>query len=106
MRFVRIPEFSEGRDISGFMSKLILQLFGQENFSTPPAIERAHRTPTFYHNDRAGPRPILIKLHNFQDKVKILCLAREKKELVLQGNPMYIYPDFSADLVKKRCELR
>ena len=80
LRFVRIPESAEGRDILGFMSKLIPQLLGPENFPTPPVIERAHRTPTFRHNDRAGPRPILIKLLNFQDKVKILRLAREKRE--------------------------
>ena len=94
--FVRIPESVEGRDILGFMSKLIPQFL----FPTPLVTERAHHTPTFRHNDRAGPRPILIKLLNFQDKVKILCLAREKGELVSQG--VYIYPDFSADLMKKR----
>lgn len=102
LRFVRIPESAEGRDTLGFMSKLIPHLLGQENFSTPPVIERAHRTPMFRNNDRAGPRPILIKLRDFQDKVKILRLAREKKELVFQGNQIHIYPDFSAELVKKR----
>lgn len=100
--FVRIPDLMEGRDILGFMSKLIPQLFGPQNFSTPPATERAHRTPTFRHHDRAGPPPILIELLNFQEKVKILRLAREKKELLHQGHRIYIDPDFSADLVKKR----
>ena len=102
LRFVKIPETAEGRDILGFMSKLIPYLLGPENFPTPPVIERAHRTPMFRHNDRAGPRSILIKLLDFQDKVKILRLAREKKELVFQGNRIHIYPDFSAELMKKR----
>ncbi len=50
----------------------------------------------------AGSRPILIKLSNFQDKVKILRLAREKKELVFKGTRIYIYPDFSVELLKMR----
>lgn len=102
LRFVKIPESSDGRDILGFMSQLIPLLLGRENFPTPPTIERVHRTPTFLHNDRAFPRPILIKLLNFQDKVRILRLAREKKELVFKGTRIYIYPDFSAELTKKR----
>lgn len=100
--FVKIPESSEGRNTIGFMSQLILQFLGRENFQTPPIIERAHRTPTFLHNERTGPRPILIKLLNFQDKVRIFRLAREKKELVFKGTR--IYPDFNAELTQKcRC---
>lgn len=104
LRFVKIPESSEGRDTIGFMSQLIPQLLGRENFQTPPIIERAHRTQTFLHNERAEPRPILIKLLNFQDKVRILPLARKKKKLVFKGTRIYIYPDFSAELTQKcRC---
>ncbi len=102
LRFVGIPKSSEGRDVLGFMAQLILQLFGRENFPTSPAIERGHRTPLFRNSDRAGSRPILIKLSNFQDKVKILRLAREKKELFFKGTRIYIYPDFSAELLKRR----
>ncbi|RXN23943.1 LINE-1 type transposase domain-containing 1 [Labeo rohita] len=102
LRFVGIPESSEGRDVLGFMAQLLLQLFGRENFPESPAIERAHRTPLFRNNDRAGSRPILIKLSNFQDKIKILRLAREKKELVFKGTRIDIYPDFSAEPLKRR----
>ncbi len=103
LRFVGIPESSEGRDVLGFMAQLILQvLFGRENFPASPAIERAHHTPLFRNNDRASSRPILIKLSNFQDKVKILCLAREKEELVFKGTRICIYPDFIPELLKRR----
>lgn len=47
--------------------------------------------------DQFWSRPIL----HFQDKVKILRLAREKKELFYKGSRMHIYPDFSAGLIKK-----
>uniref|UniRef100_A0A8C2ER77 L1 transposable element RRM domain-containing protein n=1 Tax=Cyprinus carpio TaxID=7962 RepID=A0A8C2ER77_CYPCA len=102
LRFVGVRESSEGSDIAGFMSRLIPQLLGQDNFSTPLIIEWAHRSPTVRQSDRASPRPIMIKLLNFQDKVKILRIAREKKKLEYNGTRIYIYPDFSADLMKKR----
>ncbi|XP_077077918.1 E3 ubiquitin-protein ligase TRIM47-like [Siphateles boraxobius] len=85
LRFVGVQESSEGSDIVGFMSRLIPQLLGQDNFSIPLIIEWAHRSPTVRQSDRASPRPIMIKLLNFQDKVKILRIAREKKQLEYNG---------------------
>lgn len=102
LRFIGVQESVEGNDITGFMSRLIPQLLGQDNFPTPLVIEWAHRSPTVRQNDRASPRPIMIKLLNFQDKVKILRIAREKKKLEHNGTRLYIYPDFSAELMKRR----
>ncbi|KAF4115145.1 hypothetical protein G5714_002634 [Onychostoma macrolepis] len=83
------------------MSRLITQLLGQDNFPTPPIIEWAHRSPTVRQSGRASPRPVMVKLLNFQDKLKILRIAREKK-LEYSGMHVFIYPDSSADLMKKR----
>uniref|UniRef100_A0A667ZPJ3 L1 transposable element RRM domain-containing protein n=1 Tax=Myripristis murdjan TaxID=586833 RepID=A0A667ZPJ3_9TELE len=103
LRFIHVPESAEGRDIIAFMSRLIPELLGHENFPEPPAIERAHRSPTFRRvDDTAKPRPILVKLLNFQDKVKILRLARKKNQLLYNGSRIHIYPDFSPELAKKR----
>ena len=102
LHFLRVPEAAEGRDIPGFMAHLIPQLLGPDNFSTPLPIERAHRTPTFRRDDSSRPRTILIKLQHFQDKVKILRLARGKKELCYKGTRIFVYPDFSTDLTKRR----
>lgn len=101
LRFIGVQESAESGDMVGFMSRLIPQLLGQVNFSTPLIIERAHRSPTIRQNGRDKPRPILIKMLNFQDKVKIMRLAREKK-LEYNGSRISIYPDFSAELMKKR----
>lgn len=103
LRFLNIPEKAEGRDILGFMNRLIPQLLGEVNFPAPPAIERCHRSPTIAkETSGARSRPILVKLLHFQDKLKILKLSRVKKELVYNGTRVYIYPDFSAALVQKR----
>lgn len=103
LRFVNVPERSEGTDMIGFIVQLISLLLGSDNFATPPVIERAHRTPAFNTNTKAkSSRSILAKFLHFQDKIKILRLAREKKELVYMGTRIHIYPDYSAELLKKR----
>ncbi|KAJ4932923.1 hypothetical protein JOQ06_029761 [Pogonophryne albipinna] len=84
------------------MSRLIPQLLGPDAFPTLPIIERAHRSPTARQNSRASPRAIMIELLNFQDKVKILRLAREKKSLDYNGKHISIYPDFSPELTRRR----
>lgn len=106
LRFVGIPERSEGKDVIAFIKQLISTLLGFDDVSSAPDIERAHRYPTYKSssNARSSPRTILVKFLHFHDKVKILRLAREKGSLSYQGARVHIYPDFSATLVKKRQE--
>lgn len=86
----------------GLKAHLTPQLLGQDNFPTPLAIERAHHTPTVRRNDRSSLRPILIKLLHLQDKVKMLQLPPEEKELSLNGNLGIYILDYSSDLMKRR----
>ncbi|KAK7930057.1 hypothetical protein WMY93_006452 [Mugilogobius chulae] len=103
LRFLRIPERAEGRDTVGFIQRLIVLLLGADKFSAQPVIERAHRSPTTMSpSSKNGPRPILAKFLNAQDKVKILRLAREKGELLFEGAKIFIFPDYSATLLEKR----
>lgn len=102
LRFIRVPEGAEGPNMLEFMNRHIPQILGQDNFPTPPVIESAHHTPTVRQTGRSGPRPILIKLLHLQDKLKILRLAREKKDLFLNGVRIFIFPDYSPDLTKRR----
>ena len=104
LRFLHVPEKSEGQDILGFMKGLIQLLLGAENFKLPPVIERAHRYPTMVQTNvqKPGPRPSLRKLLSLQDKQQILRLSREKKELKYKSNRVHIFPDFSTGLVLKR----
>lgn len=98
LRFIGRPEHKEGSHMTAFINQLILQLLGKDNFTVGLVIERARRSPTFRSaTSSASPRPIL----HFQDKMKILRLAREKGELINMGAGIHVYPDFSAGLVKK-----
>uniref|UniRef100_A0A3B3DZ89 L1 transposable element RRM domain-containing protein n=1 Tax=Oryzias melastigma TaxID=30732 RepID=A0A3B3DZ89_ORYME len=103
LRFLRIPERAEGRDMVEFIQRLIPRLLGADNFPVPPVIERAHRSPTTSRpNAKNGPRPILVKFLNVQDKMKILRLSRDKGDLLFDGVQVYIYPDYSAALLERR----
>lgn len=106
LRFIGVPEKAEGKDTVAFVGQqLIPTLLGGENFPTVPVVERAHRSPTYSSSSKAGqPRPILVKFLNFQDKMKIMRLAREKGKLSWGGVTISIYPDFSPGIVKKRRE--
>ena len=102
--FLNVPECAEGRDMLGFIQQLIPQFLGKMNFPSPTVIERAHRTGTTHREGIrvSGPRPILEKLLNFQDKLKILRLAWENRNLSFKGLKVYIYPDFSDRVLDKR----
>lgn len=110
LRFVSIPLMdNEPRDLAPFIAQLIPKLFGEENFPAPPVVERAHRIPVSKlaapsSGSEAIPRhpTILAKFLNFQDKLKIQQLAREKGEIQLNGSRMFIFPDYSPELLKKR----
>ena len=57
------------------MNHLIPLLLGEVNFTTPPVIEHCHHSQSFLkQSSRAGPRPILVKLLHFQDKIQ--CIFR------------------------------
>lgn len=102
LRFLHVPEQAEDRNVLEFMKKLIPQLLGEENFTIPPVIERAHRSPTTRRHDRAAPRPILVKFLLFQDKIKLLRHSQVKKDLLFNGVRIHIYSDYSAGVPQKR----
>lgn len=109
LRFLHVPEKSEGQNIHGFMKDLIPLLLGKENFPTLPVIEYAHRSPTTpptktdpKRGPPSPPRPIMVKLLSLQDKQLILQLAREKSALIYQDTEVLIYPDYSHGVLQKR----
>ncbi|CAM4574596.1 unnamed protein product [Leuciscus chuanchicus] len=116
LRFIGIPEKAEAKDILGFMSHLIPQVLGETHFSVPPMIERCYRIGIMDNVKAKGPRPILVKFQHFQDKLKIMKLARDNKDILQykaravnqEGSSkvvrVYIYPDFSTGVVQRRRE--
>lgn len=102
LRILNIPEGSEtGKDPVKFMSDVLMEVMGPDVFSTPPELERAHRTPTSRAGERSTPRTFLVCFSRFQQKEAALRWARNH-ELKYKGVTIRIYQDVSATLAKKR----
>lgn len=102
IRIINVPEQAEGRDTVGFLEKFIPQILGNDNFTSPVTLERAHRIGK--KADR--PRPLIAKFLNFRVKEKVLRLARSKGEIIYENKKISLYPDYSADLQRRRDEFR
>lgn len=102
LRILNIPEGSEeGKDPVEFMSDVLMAAMGPDVFSTPPELERAHRTPTSRAGQRSSPRTFLVCFTRFQQKEAALRWARNH-DLKYQGATIRIYQDLSTALAKKR----
>ncbi|KAM9352314.1 uncharacterized protein ABDE67_007168 [Symphorus nematophorus] len=66
------------------------------------AVKQAHRIGK--KSDR--PRPLIAKFLNFRDKEKALRLARSKGEMTYENKKISFYPDYRADLQRRRDEFR
>ncbi|KAI4801025.1 hypothetical protein KUCAC02_006186 [Chaenocephalus aceratus] len=82
---------------------------GQEHFTEPLIIERAHRAfgPRPSADQRA--RPVLIRLLKCQDRDKILRIAAQRSRenkgpIKYDDKPVLFFTDLSASLVKRRKE--
>lgn len=102
IRVVGITEGTEGRNPTEFMATFLLDVLGGETFDQPPVIDRAHRTLAVKPQPGHPPRAMLVRLHYFQTKDKILCIYRERGQLNYNGKRIHIFPDYSADLAKRR----
>lgn len=109
VRIVNLREGEEGTDPVRFFADWIPSVLGQQSFTEPLVIERAHRSPTFRTPGDKRPRPVLIRLLKCQDRDKILRIAakisREKNSpITFNGDAVMFFPDLSATLVKRRKE--
>lgn len=64
-------------------------------------VDRSHRglAPR---KPNGKPRVIVAKLHYYQDCINVLCRAREGGPLWCKGDPVAIFPDYTANVAKAR----
>lgn len=97
-----LPEGAEGSNPPSFLENLLTTTFGCAEFSTSFVVERAHRLAAKPPPQRAPPRTFIAKLLNFRDRDAVLCLTRLKCNIPFQNVKIKVFPDFSADVQKKR----
>ncbi|KAI4830209.1 hypothetical protein KUCAC02_001859 [Chaenocephalus aceratus] len=105
IRIIGLPESIEGPHPSSFFSELLAEVLGDSVFESPPECDRAHRTLSIKPGPGQRPRPVVIRLHRFQQKDKIIREARAKRgKLQYRGTPIAIYEDYPSEIVEQRRE--
>ncbi|XP_032408025.1 uncharacterized protein LOC116712251 [Xiphophorus hellerii] len=99
IRLVGVPEGSEGQQPTKFVSKLLQDLLGLDS---KPALDRAHRTSWAKPAEGDPPRPVVVRVNLFQERNEILRRARESSPLLYEGKHVFIFPDYSTSVAKKR----
>lgn len=103
IRIIGLPEKIEGQQPTAFIDTLLREIFGSEAFPTSLIADRAHRIAMVRKNSADNrPRPFIVRIHHFQTKERILKLAREASCVSFRGSEIHIFPDFSAEVSKRR----
>uniref|UniRef100_A0A1A7XA95 Uncharacterized protein n=1 Tax=Iconisemion striatum TaxID=60296 RepID=A0A1A7XA95_9TELE len=88
IQIVGLPEMFGGPGLTAFFSELQVEIFGEGMFSSPPEIDRAHRTLTANPTQGEKPRPVLLCFHRYQVKDLVIREAHKRKHLVYKGHPI------------------
>ncbi|KAI4802297.1 hypothetical protein KUCAC02_020145 [Chaenocephalus aceratus] len=95
IRIIGLPESIEGPHPSTFFSEILAEVLG----------DIAHRALSNKPGLGQRPRPVVIRLHRFQQKDKIIHEARAKRgKLQYRGTPIAIYEDYPSEIVEQRRE--
>ena len=109
LKIIGIPEQVEQGNPMTLMATFFHEVLG-EKIDETLVLDRAHRGLTAKPqtnpppNSRPpAPRPMIVRFHYYNDKEKILQVAREKGgELRFRGTKVHIFPDMSAELSRRR----
>lgn len=102
IRVLGLPESIEGLQPTTFFSKMLAEIFG-DILDSSPECDRAHRSLSQKLEPGQRPRPVIIRLHKFQAKEKIIRKARSKRgKLKYLDNPIFIYEDYAPEVVEQR----
>ena len=102
LRVLGIPENTEGPQATSFMSDVFAELLGIDNSGAFPLLDIAHRSLAPKPQPGTPSRPMIVKVHHFQVKQRILRIARERAPLMFRGHQVRIFPDFTVDVAKRR----
>ncbi len=102
IRIIGLPEGEEGTNPVSFLRTWLPNLLNTEFKNHQVKIERAHRVSSRLPASGERPRALMVKLHHFQDKARILQAARAASQLVYKRHNISIFEDFSAAIVRKR----
>lgn len=103
LRVFGVPEGTEGTDAVKYMQAWIPKYLTLKTKGGTVKIERAHRTLAPKPAPNQRPRAIVLQLHNFRDKQRIMDTARghAMKQTTLERPKISFYNDYSAAVIKR-----
>lgn len=104
LRFIGLPEGTEGNNLATFLEDLLITTYEREAFSQSFAVERVHRMPAKKPPQGAPPRVFIAKFLNYKDRDAILRLSRNKGNIPLHNHQIMDFPDFSAEVKRQRSQ--
>lgn len=102
VRVLGLPEGAEGDRPAEFAEAFFKTLLELREVPPTYVVERDHRVPTGRRVVGAPPRPFLVRFLNYRDRDLILREARKHPTLPYEHTAVHLYPDFTADLQKRR----
>ena len=99
VRAVGLRGDMEGSQASTSMAKWLHETLHLDSL---PVIDQAHRSLRPKSKTGEAPRPIIIRLHYYGDRVAIIQKARALHALHHEGKRVHIFPDLTAAQMKKR----
>ncbi|CAM4730842.1 unnamed protein product [Leuciscus chuanchicus] len=88
-------------------SQLLAEVFGDGVLESPPECDRAHRSLSDKPKPGQRPRPVIMRLHKFQQKEKIIREARAMRgKLHYRGTPISICEDYALEVMEQRSKYR
>lgn len=99
IQVVGLPEGTEGPRPTEFMAGLLKDILGLEE---KPGLDRAHRTLRARPGEGEPPRPMVVRVTQFQVRNAILRRAGEASPLLYNGKRVFIFPDFTPSVAKQR----
>lgn len=99
IRVVGLPEGTEGPRPTEFMAEFLKDLLSLEE---KPGLDRAHRTLRAKPKEGDSPRPMVIRVTLFQTRNALLRRAGEASPLLHNGKRVFIFPDFTPAVAKRR----
>lgn len=95
LRITGLKEGTEGTQVVEFFETWLPEVLGLETKHGRVKIDRAHRGRAPVPRRQNYIRPVILKLHNFRDKARILAAVRDKEEILYEGKQVYIRQDLS-----------
>ncbi|KAI7790208.1 putative LINE-1 type transposase domain-containing protein 1-like [Triplophysa rosa] len=100
IRILGLKEVYEGSQPAVFFVAWLPKMLELDTVKGHIKIDRAHRGLGPQRGDR--PRPVIIKLHNFADKQRIMSAIKIKHHLEVEGRKVFIHQDLSSMVKDKR----